>query len=107
MPIHNDTLQMLQDKLWHVIKHEKNNNISNYKSRFEYVLRKNDIIKLGRIKFLIRDLNIVNGFYETTVETFKLVEEYKYIFFNIVRRILMLRQLVNFVLSVRQKKVTH
>ena len=83
MSINNDTLQLLQDKIWHVIKSEKTfknqNLVSNYKSHFEYILRKNDIIKLGRIKFLIRDMNICDGSFKTSGETFKLIEEYKYI----------------------------
>jgi hypothetical protein len=79
MSINNEALQLLQDKLWHVIKSEKSNNnlVSNYKSSFEYVLRRNDIVKLGRIKFVIKDINIVEGDYKTTADTFKLIEEYK------------------------------
>jgi hypothetical protein len=79
MSINNETLQGLQDKIWHVIKSSDNTTSASnyYKSNFEYILRKNDIVKLGRIKFLIRDINIVDGKYETSTETFKLVEEYK------------------------------
>jgi hypothetical protein len=79
MPINNKTLEELQDKIWYVIKNNtlnSNPNINNcYKSNFEYVLQKNDIIKLGRIKFLIRDMNICEGSYKTSVETFKLYQE--------------------------------
>jgi hypothetical protein len=79
MPINNDTLQELQEKIWHVIKTNNSNNNENtqYQSKFEYVLRKNDIIKLGRIKFLIRDMNIVDANYQTTDETFKLYQEHE------------------------------
>jgi hypothetical protein len=81
MPINNTTLQDLQEKLWYVIKGNTTNmniNINpSYKSTFQYVLKRNDIIKLGRIKFLVRDINIVNGSYETAVETFKLYQEHE------------------------------
>ena len=40
--------------------------ISNYK----YTLKKNDIIKLGRIKYLVKDLAIVNGNVESSNQTF-------------------------------------
>jgi hypothetical protein len=80
MPINNQTLQDLQEKIWYVIKTNNpmnNTNVNTYQSNFEYVLKKNDIIKLGRIKFLIRDMNIVDGNYETSVETFKLYQEFE------------------------------
>ncbi len=86
MPINNTTLTDLQEKLWYVIKGNNtaaNTNINpSYKSSFQYVLKKNDIIKLGRIKFLVRDINIVEGSYETSVETFRLYQEHEYIIIN-------------------------
>jgi hypothetical protein len=79
MPINNKTLQDLQEKLWYVIKSNNNNTniniIPTYKSSFRYILKRNDIIKLGRIKFLIRDMNLLEGTYDTTYETFRLYEE--------------------------------
>jgi hypothetical protein len=80
MPINNDTLQDLQEKIWYVIKTSNNTNngiSSSYQSNFEYVLKRNDIIKLGRIKFVIRDMNIVDGVYESSVQTFKPFYEYE------------------------------
>jgi hypothetical protein len=81
MPINNQTLQELQEKIWYVIKTNNNVNSTNinmgYQSKFEYVLKKNDIIKLGRIKFLIRDMNIVDGNYQISEETFKLYQEFE------------------------------
>lgn len=51
------------------------NTNNSYLSQYKYELRKNDIIKLGRIKFLIRDMNIVDGSYITTEETFRPYQE--------------------------------
>ena len=59
LSISNDNLTSLQDKIWNVIKSNNLNNNTNiinnsrFLSNFQYCLRKNDIIKLGRIKFLI------------------------------------------------------
>lgn len=53
------------------------NTNNSYLSNFEYELRKNDIIKLGRIKFLIREMNIVDGTYLTTQEVFKPYGEFE------------------------------
>jgi hypothetical protein len=78
MPINNTTLQDLQEKIWYVIKTTSQANSGNaYQSNFEYVLKKNDIIKLGRIKFLIRDMGVVDGEYDTSVETFRLYQEFE------------------------------
>lgn len=44
---------------------------SQFQSNFQYTLKKNDIIKLGRIKFVVRDLNICEKSIESTQEIFK------------------------------------
>jgi hypothetical protein len=80
LPINNDTLRDLQDKIWHVVKTNNSNiSVSNtnqtYLSNFEYEIRKNDIIKLGRIKFLIKDMGIVGGSFNTTNQTFRLYQD--------------------------------
>ena len=79
MPVNNDTLQDLQEKIWYVIKSNNSNCQINscYQSNFQYILKKNDIIKLGRIKFLIRDMNIVEGNYLVSSETFKQYQEFE------------------------------
>lgn len=75
MPVNNQTLTDLQEKIWFVVK-SNNSNVSvvntnnSYLSQYKYELRKNDIIKLGRIKFLIKDMNIAEGDYITTDVTF-------------------------------------
>ena len=78
LPINNDTLTNLQEKIWFVVRPNpvNNNNAANatniqFQSNFEYFLKKNDIIKLGRIKFVIRDINIIDKTVETTTEIFK------------------------------------
>ena len=79
LPINNDTLANLQEKIWYVVKpnpiNNNNNNAtatnSQFQSNFIYVLKKNDIIKLGRIKFVIRDMNIIDKSVEKTPEIFK------------------------------------
>jgi len=67
-------MQDLQDKIWHVIRSSNLNNIypneNKYVSNYQYILKKNDIIKLGRIKYLVKDLNIVNHQIEVSKETF-------------------------------------
>lgn len=78
LPINNDTLTNLQEKIWYVVKPNpiNNNNTatainSQFQSNFLYVLKKNDIIKLGRIKFVIRDMNIIDKTVEKTPEIFR------------------------------------
>ena len=51
------------------------NSNNSYLSSFKYQLRKNDIIKLGRIKFVIKDINIAEGSYETTQQTFRTYQD--------------------------------
>jgi hypothetical protein len=80
LPINNQTLTDLQEKIWYVVKTNKSdkfvvNTTNSNLSQYKYELRKNDIIKLGRIKFLIKNMNIVDGSYSTTKETFKSYEE--------------------------------
>ena len=78
LPINNDTLTNLQEKIWFVVKANPINNTNaatstntQFQSNFEYILKKNDIIKLGRIKFVIRDMNIIDKTIEKTCEIFK------------------------------------
>jgi hypothetical protein len=79
IPINNDTLTNLQEKIWFVVKPNpinNNNNAANttntqFQSNFQYMLKTNDIIKLGRIKFVIRDMNIIGKTVEKTSEIFK------------------------------------
>jgi len=80
LKVNNKTMQDLQEKIWHVIKASNLNSIddnnvisSNNKmfiSNYQYILKKNDIIKLGRIKYLVKDLNVVNHNIESSRETF-------------------------------------
>ena len=82
MVVNNETLTNLQDKIWLVIKSNSDNNLNenflDYMSNFNYVLKKNDIIKLGRIKFLIRDLFIKEKSTEATKPIFKSYTECLY-----------------------------
>lgn len=78
--VNNKTLQELQEKIWYVINStlkDKHSIIPSemkkdmrFKSNYKYCLRKNDIIKLGRIKYLVKDMGLVNGYIETAQETF-------------------------------------
>jgi hypothetical protein len=67
----------LQEKIWHVIKsnnlnnNPSTNNNNNFSSNYQYCLKKNDIIKLGRIKFIVREINIIGNTIEKTAEIFK------------------------------------
>ena len=78
--INNDTLTYLQEKIWHVIK---SNNINyancpdqkNFVSDYKYSLKKNDIIKLGRIKFIVKEINILGKNVQITNEIFKNYKE--------------------------------
>lgn len=85
LKVNNKTLQELQDKIWHVIKpkhaivntselssKKDNEQETRFLSNFEYILKKNDIIKLGRIKYLVKDINIVNHNVQESKETFNL-----------------------------------
>ena len=84
LSINNDNLTSLQDKIWNVIKSNNlnnntniiNNNV-NFQPNFQYSLKKNDIIKLGRIKFLIKDLNIIGTSNIDTGEIFKSYQDCK------------------------------
>jgi hypothetical protein len=88
MNVNNQTLTDLQEKIWYVIKTTNSNinvnSFNGYTSNFKYELRKKDIIKLGRIKFLIKDINIAEGSYQTTQETFKPFQECEYDSFNYI-----------------------
>ena len=79
LKVNNKTMQDLQDKIWHVIKasnlnSNSDNNVSDsntmFISNYQYTLKKNYIIKLGRIKYLVKDLNIVNHNIKCSRETF-------------------------------------
>ena len=69
----------MQEKIWYVVKPNPINNNNNaitlntnqFQSNFQYILKKNDIIKLGRIKFVIRDMSIIDQNVEKTNEIFK------------------------------------
>ena len=58
LTINNETLESLQEQIWYVIK-QKTYKTQKYTSNYIYELKKNDIIKLGRIKFIVKDMNIV------------------------------------------------
>ena len=80
LPINNQTLTDLQEKIWHVVKSNNQNTTmlnsnKSYSSNFVYELKKNDIIKLGRIKFVVKEMNIVDGNYSVTKEIFKPFQE--------------------------------
>ena len=84
MPVNNQTLTDLQEKIWYVVKTNNSNmsvvNTNNsYLSNFKYELKKNDIIKLGRIKFLIKDINAAEGQVQTTQQTFRPYLECEYL----------------------------
>lgn len=74
-PINNTTLTDLQEKIWHVLSNSKSNanQLENY--QYNKPLRKNDILKLGRIKFLVLDINVINKKTEESEQTFKLYKE--------------------------------
>lgn len=73
LPVNNSTLTDLQEKVWYVVKNVNTSILAktNYFSNYQYILKKNDIIKLGRIKFVVKDLNIVDGSYTSTSQTFR------------------------------------
>jgi len=85
--INNENLTDLQEKIWHVIiskphNNNTNNNInmnSGFVSKFNYCLKKNDIIKLGRIKFLVREINMIGATVDKTQEIFKNYKECSFI----------------------------
>ena len=54
------------------------NTNKSYSSNYIYELNKNDIIKLGRIKFVVKDMNIVEGSFNITKEIFKPYQEIEY-----------------------------
>ena len=71
--------------MWYVVKSNKPiNSFGNkiYESDFKYELQKNDIIKLGRIKFVIKEINIADGIIETTEQIFKPFRECEYFIIN-------------------------
>jgi len=76
MSKNNKTLTDLQEKIWYVVEANKIstsifNNKLNVSFNKNFELKRNDIIKLGRIKFLIREMNVVDGSFNTSSETFK------------------------------------
>ena len=69
LPINNDTLKSLQEQIWYVLKQHCINQ-KKFSSNYIYEIKKNDIIKLGRIKFVIKDMNIVGKDNIQSNETF-------------------------------------
>lgn len=69
LPINNTTLTDLQEKIWTVVKPSSPNQ-SKYSSNYEYELKINDIIKLGRIKFIVKEMNIIGNTPSTSSEIF-------------------------------------
>ena len=69
LPINNESLESLQEQIWYVIK-QKTYKTQKYTSNYIYELKKNDIIKLGRIKFIVKDMNIVGKEILKSNETF-------------------------------------
>ena len=69
LPINNESLESLQEQIWYVIN-QKTYKSQKYRSNYIYELKKNDIIKLGRIKFIIKDMNIVGKEILKSNETF-------------------------------------
>ena len=69
LTINNETLESLQEQIWYVIK-KKTYKTQKYTSNYIYELKKNDIIKLGRIKFIVKDMNIVGKEILKSNETF-------------------------------------
>lgn len=70
----------MQEKIWHVVKSNNPNapmlnTNKSYSSNFVYELKKNDIIKLGRIKFVVKEMNMVDGSFNVTKEIFKPYQE--------------------------------
>lgn len=73
LPINNQTLIDLQEQVWYVVKQSddvQDGIMRRFYSNYEYELKENDIIKLGRIKFVVKKLSIVGHEIKTTKETF-------------------------------------
>jgi hypothetical protein len=49
--------------------------LGSFSSNYTYSLKKNDIIKLGRIKFIVREINIIGATIEKSAEIFKHYKE--------------------------------
>lgn len=76
LKVNNQNLTSLQDKLWFVLKApcELNTKI-NYRSNYDYSLKLNDILKLGRIKFQVKHINILGKTVEKSEMVFKPYED--------------------------------
>jgi hypothetical protein len=78
----------IQNKIWFVIKHEDNNITENLNSGM-HELKLNDVIKLGRVKYVITELNLnlgknytkYLGYKREHKPVFQLVSDYKYFYF--------------------------
>lgn len=73
LPINNETVTALQDQIWQVVKANSitaNSKPNRYHSNYIYELKKNDILKLGRVKFVVKDINIAGKKLEESEETF-------------------------------------
>ena len=60
LPINNETLKGLQEQIWYVVKQNRipKQYSNRFYSNYEYELKINDIVKLGRIKFIVKEMNI-------------------------------------------------
>ncbi|MCQ2816254.1 MAG: FHA domain-containing RING-CH finger protein [archaeon] len=73
MQVNNDNLIDLQEQIWYVVKPTDPSLFTNTNrlcSNYEYELKENDILKLGRIKFVVKKINIVGHETKTSKETF-------------------------------------
>lgn len=57
-------IQQLQNKIWYVIKHDESSGNQNHQNvvntNEDYFLRQDDIIKLGRVKYSVNEICIIN-----------------------------------------------
>jgi hypothetical protein len=57
-----ENIQNLQNKIWYILPNENNENVKNKQTitniNKNYYLCKNDIIKLGRVKYAINEIHI-------------------------------------------------
>ena len=76
LPINNQTLIDLQEQIWYVVKSNSNFDVYDKRlySEYEYELKQNDIIKLGRIKFVVKKINLVGHQHQLNKTTFAMFE---------------------------------
>jgi hypothetical protein len=86
MQPNENNINDLQNKIWYVIKQEDlngntNTNMTSLSTNDTYDIKINDVIKLGRVKYVITEMKLNDQFY--TIETsvvnpvFNLICEYK------------------------------